>query len=130
MRPAVIIMQGPRAFCRVSTEDSILPISCEIKEEPVFRSLQGHPAFFRVRASRCPFNLRQQTQGLTHIPIAERTLLLRGLWKVGIPLVSKPDNQLSFREVLGYMELSCSCCADFGVSLDIRQGSWGISVVA
>ena len=124
MRPAVIIMQGPRAFCRVSTEDSILPISCEIKEELVFKSLQGHPAFFRVRASWCPFHFRQQTQGLTHIPIAERSVLLRRLWNVGIPLVSKPDNQLSFREVLGYMELSCSCCAELGVPLDIRQGFW------
>ena len=96
MRPPVVIKQGPRAFYRVSTEDSDLPISCEIKEEPVFKSLQGNPAFFRVRASRCPFHLRQQTQGATHIPIAERSLLLRFLWKVGIPLLSKADNELSF----------------------------------
>ena len=128
--PPVIKMQGPRAFSRASMEDSDLPISCEIKEEPVFKSLQGNPAFFRIRASRCPFHLRQQTQGLTHIPIAERSLLLRHLWKVGIPLLSKPDNQLSFREVWGYMELSSCCCAEFGVPLDIRQCSWGISVVA
>ena len=92
------------AFSRVSKEDSHLPISCEIKEEPSFKSLQGNPAFFRVRGSRCPFHLRQRTQGATHIPIAERNLLLGCMWKVGIPLVSKPDNQLSFREVLGYTE--------------------------
>ena len=81
-------------FSRVSTEDSDFPISCDIKDEPAFKSLQGNPAFFRVRTSRCPFHLRQQTQGATHIPIAERSLLLGCMWKVGIPLVSKPDNQL------------------------------------
>ena len=94
MTPPVEMRQGPRAFSRVSTGDSDIPISCEIKDEHAFRSLQGIPAFFPVRASQCPLYLRQQTQGATHIPIAERSLLLRCLWKVGIALVSKPDNQL------------------------------------
>ena len=96
----------------------------------MFKSLPGNPAFFLVRASRCPFHLRQQTQSLNHITIAERSLLLRCLWNVGIPLVSKPDNQLSFQEVLGYMKLSSCCCAEFGVPIDIRWCSWGISEVA
>ena len=82
------------AFSRVSTEDSDLPIFCDIKDKPPFKSLQGNRAFFRVRASRCPFQLRQQTQGATHIPIANRILLLMFLWNVIIPLVLKPDNQL------------------------------------
>ena len=94
VRPAVIIMQGPMAFSRVSTEVSDLPIPCDIKDEPVFKSLPGNPAFFPVRASRCPFHLEQQTHGVTNIPRAEGSLLLRCLWKVGIPLVLKPDNQL------------------------------------
>ena len=94
VRPSVVIMQGPMTFSRVSTEDSDLPISCDIKYAPAFKSLQRNPVFFRVRASRCPFHLRQQIHGVTHIPIAERSLLLRCLWKVGIPLVLKPDNQL------------------------------------
>ena len=94
VRPPVVIMQAPMAFSRDSTEDSNLPISCDIKDEPVFKSLQGNPAFFRVRASRCPFQLRQKTPGATHIHIGERRLLLRCLWKVGIPLVLKPDNHL------------------------------------
>ena len=111
--------QGPTAVSRVSTGDSDIPISFEIKDEPSFKSLQGNPAFFRVRASRCPLHLRQQTQGLTHIPIDKSSFLLWCLWKVGIPVVSKSDSQLSFREALGYMELSSSCCAEFGVPLDI-----------
>ena len=72
VRPPVIIMQGPMAFSKDSTQDSDLPILCDIKDEPVFKSLQGNPAFFRVRASRCPFQLRQKTPGATHIPIGER----------------------------------------------------------
>ena len=72
VRPPVVIMQGPMAFSKDSTEDSDLPISCDIKDELVFKSLQGNPAFFRVRAPRCPFHLRQQTPGATHIPIGER----------------------------------------------------------
>ena len=52
VRPPVIIMQEPRAFSSVSTEDSDLPISWEIKYKHVFKSLQGNPAFIPVRASR------------------------------------------------------------------------------
>ena len=96
--------QGTKTFSRVSTWDSDIPSSCEIKDEPAFKSLQGNPALFRVRASRCPFQLRPQTQGLSHIPIAGISLLLRCLWKVGVPLESNPGNQLSSRVDLVYME--------------------------
>ena len=34
------------AFSRVSTGDSDIPSSCEMKDEPVFKALQGNPAFF------------------------------------------------------------------------------------
>ena len=34
------------AFSRVSTEDSVIPSSCEMKYEPEFKPLQGNPAFF------------------------------------------------------------------------------------
>ena len=95
VRPPVQMRWGPRAFPRVSTGDSDIPSSCEIKDEPAFKPLQGNLAFFRVRASRCPFDSRQQTQGPTNIPIAEGSLLLRCLWKVGLPLQSKPGNLLS-----------------------------------
>ena len=128
--PPVKMRQGLRAVSRVSTGDSDLPISCEIKDEPAFKSLQGNPAFFLVRASRCPLHLRKQNSNLTHIPIGERSLLLRSLWKLGIPLVLKPDTELSFREDLGYTEYSSSCCAEFRVPLDLGPCSWGISPVA
>ena len=95
VRPPVKRRRGPRAFSRVSTVDSDVPSTCEMKDEPPFKPLKGNPAFFRVRALRCPFQLRQQTQGPSHIPIAERSLLLNCLWKVGIPLESNPGNQLS-----------------------------------
>ena len=34
------------AFSRVSTGDSFIPSSCEMKYEPAFKPLQGNPAFF------------------------------------------------------------------------------------
>ena len=34
------------AFCRVSTGDSVIPSSCEMKYEPAFKPLQGNQAFF------------------------------------------------------------------------------------
>ena len=71
----VQMWRGPRAFSRVSTGDSDIPSSCEMKHKPAFNLLQGNQAFFRVRASRCPFHLRQQSQGPSHIHIANGSLL-------------------------------------------------------
>ena len=34
------------AFSRVSTGDSDIPSSCEMKDEPAFKALQGMPALF------------------------------------------------------------------------------------
>ena len=34
------------AFSRVSTGDSDIPSSCEMKYEPAFKPLQGNPSFF------------------------------------------------------------------------------------
>ena len=34
------------AFSRVSTGDSEFPSSCEMKDEPAFKAMQGKPAFF------------------------------------------------------------------------------------
>ena len=95
VRLPVEMRRGPSAFSRVSTRDSDIPSPCEMKDKPAFKPLQGNPPFFRVRASRCLFHQRQQTQGPSHIPIAEKSLLLRCLWKLGIPLELKPGNQLS-----------------------------------
>ena len=130
MRPPGQMRRGPSSFSRISTGDSDIPSSCEIIDEPSFEPLQGNPAFFRVRESWCPFHLRQQTQGPSHIPIAEGSPLLSCLWKVGIPLQSKPGNQLSSRDDLGCTELSSICRAEISVPLDLRWVSQGISGVA
>ena len=128
MRPPVEMRRGYRVFSMASTGDSDIPTSCEMKDEPAFKLLYGNLAFFRTRASLCPFHLRQPTQGPSHIPITERRLLLRCLWKVGTPLESEAGNQLSSRDNLGYTALSSSCCAQLGVPLG--QCSQGISGVA
>ena len=118
------------AFSRDSTGDSDILSSFEMKEEPAFKPLQGNPDFFRVRASRCSFPLKQQIQGPSHIPIAEGILFLRCLWKVGIPLHLNPGNKLSARDDFRCTELSLSCCAEIGVVLYLRRMSQGISEVA
>ena len=35
-----------RAFCRISTGASDILLSCDMKDEPVFKPLQGNLAFF------------------------------------------------------------------------------------
>ena len=68
---------APRAFSRDCPEDSDIPLSCEMKDEPAFKPLQGNPTFIRVRESWYPLHVRQQIQGPSHILIAEGRLLLR-----------------------------------------------------
>ena len=46
VRSPVEMRQLPRAFSRVSTGDSDIPPSCEIKDKPEFKPLQVNPAFF------------------------------------------------------------------------------------
>ena len=46
VRPSVQKMLRTMAFSRVSTGDSDIPSSCEMKDEPAFKALQGKPAFF------------------------------------------------------------------------------------
>ena len=46
MIPSVLMRQRPTAFSRVSTGDSDIPSSCDMKHEPKFKPLQGNLAFF------------------------------------------------------------------------------------
>ena len=81
VRPSVQKPLRSMAFSRVSTGDSHIPSSCEMKDELAFKALHLKPAFFWVRASRGPFYWRQKTQSRSHIPISKGNLLLRCLWK-------------------------------------------------
>ena len=47
--PPVRMRRRPTTFSRVSTGDSDIPSSCDMKQEPKFKPLQGNPAFLRVR---------------------------------------------------------------------------------
>ena len=49
VRPAVQKRRKPMAISRVSTGDSDMPSSCEMKDEPEFKPLQGNRAFFESR---------------------------------------------------------------------------------
>ena len=95
VRRLVQMRGSPRAFPRVSTGDSDILSSCDMKDKPAFKPLKGNPWFLRVRATRGPFHLKQKTQCPSHIHILEGKLLLKSLWKVGLPLQLTPGNQLS-----------------------------------
>ena len=130
VRPLILTRRGSRAFSSVSTGDSDIPSSCRMKDEPAFKPLQEVLTLFRVRASRYPFHLRQQTKGPSHIPIAEGRILLKCLWKVSIHLQYNLENQLSSPEDMGCMEISSSSCAEFCVPIDLRRMSQAIYLVA
>ena len=53
VRPPVQMRRKPMAFSRVSTGDSDFPSSCEMKQEPEFKPMQGNPAFFESGLLRC-----------------------------------------------------------------------------
>ena len=46
VRPSVQKRLRTMASYRVSTGDSDIPSSCEMKDEPAFKALQGKPGFF------------------------------------------------------------------------------------
>ena len=46
VRPSIQKWLRTMAFSRVSTGDSDNPSSCEIKDDPAFKALQGKPAYF------------------------------------------------------------------------------------
>ena len=84
VRPPVQVRRETRVSSRISTQDSDITSSCQMKYDPAFKPLKGNPTLFIVRESRYPLHLRQKTQGPSHIPTAEGRLLLRCLFKVGL----------------------------------------------
>ena len=84
VRPPIQMRRGTRVSSRISTQDSDIPSSCQMKDELAFKPLQGNLTLFLVRESRYPLHLRQKTQGPSHIHIAEGRLLLRCLFKFGL----------------------------------------------
>ena len=93
------------------------------------KPLQGNLDFFLIRASRGPFRLKHKTQGHTHIHIAKGNLLLRCLWKDGLPLQSKKGNHLSSPDDMWCPDLSYCCFSEIDVPIDMRwvsQGMFGL----
>ena len=89
--------------------------------------LQGNLDFFLIRASRGPFRLKYKTQGPSHIHIPKGKLLLRYLWKDGLPLLSKTGNQLSSPDDMVCPGFSYCCFTEIDVPIDLRWVSQGIS---
>ena len=91
------------------------------------KPLQGNLDFFLIRASRFPFCLKHKTQVPSHIHIPKGKLLLRCLWKDGLPLESKTGNQLSSPDDMGCPDLSSICFTEIEVPIDLRWVTQGIS---
>ena len=49
IRPPVQMRQKTTSFSRASSGDSDMPSSCEMKDEPEFKPLQGNRAFYESR---------------------------------------------------------------------------------
>ena len=82
--------------------------------------LQGNLDFFLIRASQGPFWLKYKTQGPFHIHIPKGKLLLRCLWKDGLPIHSETGNQLSSPDDMVCPDLSSSCFTEIEVPIDLR----------
>ena len=91
------------------------------------KPLQGNLDFFLIRASRGPFHLKDKTQCPSHIHIPKGKLLLRCLWKDGLPLQSNTGNQLSSPDDMVCPDLSSCCFTEIDVPIDLRWVSQGIS---
>ena len=91
------------------------------------KPLQGNLDFFLIRESRDPFRMKHKTQGPSHIHIPKGKLLLRCLWKDGLPLHSKTGNQLSSPDDMVCPGFSSCCFTESDVPIDLRWVSQGIS---
>ena len=89
--------------------------------------LQGNLDVFLIRASRGPFRLKHKSQGPSHIHIPKGKLLLRCLWKDGLALHSKTENQLSSPDDMGCPDLSYCCFNEIDVPIHLRSVSQRIS---
>ena len=63
--------------------------------------------------------LESANAGSSHIPIAEGSILVRCLWKVGLPLQLKKGNLFSSRDDMGCTVLSSCCCGEIGIPLEL-----------
>ena len=89
------------------------------------KPLQGNLDFFLIRASRGAFRLKHKTQGPSHIHIPKGKLLLKCLWKDGLPLQSKTGNQLSSPDDIGCPYLSSCCFTEIDAPIELRWVSQG-----
>ena len=93
------------------------------------KPLQGNLDFFLIGASRGQFCLKHKTQGPSNKHIPKGKLLLRCLWKDGLPLHSKTGNQLSSPDDMGCPGFSFCCFTETDVPIDLRWVSQLISVL-
>ena len=72
VRPSVQKRLRTMAFSRVSTGDSDIPSSCEMKDEPAFKALHSKPAFFESGPLRVHYTWgRKHSVALTYLFLRE-----------------------------------------------------------
>ena len=91
------------------------------------KPLQGTLDFFLIRASRGPFSLKHKTKGPSHRHIPKGKLLLRCVWKDGLPLHSKIGIQFLSPDDMVCPGFSSSCFTEIEVPIDLRWVYQGIS---
>ena len=124
--PPVQMRRGCRALSRVPTGDSDIHSSCEMKDKPAFKPLQGNPAIFQL-GILVFIPLEAAISGSYSHTCCRGNPLLEVLVESLLTSSFKSGNQLSPRDNLVCTELSSSCCAEIGAPLDLRRVSQGIS---
>ena len=115
------------AFSRVSTGDSVIPSSCEMKYEPAFKPLQGKPGLLLSQGIPGTIPLgAENTESLSHSYFVGKAPLevLSESW-----LTSSVEDREAFssRDVMVCMEHSSTSSTEIDDPLYLRSLSQGIS---
>ena len=82
VKPPVQMRQGTRVSSMIFTQDSDIPSSCQMKDEPAFKPHQGNLTLFLVRESWYPLHLRQVSQRISVVSSRKSSHLYWILWNM------------------------------------------------
>ena len=101
--PPLQMRRRPTAFSRVSTGDSDIPSSWEMKHEPKFKPLHGNLAFFSVR----PLAIHSTWDRKDRVPLSYILLRENSTWGA----CGKLAHLFSQRQGISYhLETICGAC--------------------
>ena len=117
--PPIQMRRRTMAFSRVSTGDSDIPSSCEMKHEPELKHCWEIWPSLSQDLSRSITLETGKTGSLSHTYCLGKIPLevLVESWLKS----SKTGNQLSSWDDMGCLELSSSCCTDINIHIDLGR---------